>query len=144
MQAKARADRWTEEVILLLEEMRRTLAYCNWKQEWWLKRVASRSGPVHLEDGTSAYARKQADVWSKLGKSFADQWAPIIQKHNLPSDWPPSFADYNLGNCGDIHARERNWVLRVQHALGTDPINMSKDSSLISDAESSVSSQSDS
>ncbi|KII90795.1 hypothetical protein PLICRDRAFT_67573, partial [Plicaturopsis crispa FD-325 SS-3] len=33
--SKARADRWEEEVHLLLEKMRRVLAFGSWQGEWW-------------------------------------------------------------------------------------------------------------
>ncbi|KAF8224566.1 hypothetical protein L208DRAFT_1310555 [Tricholoma matsutake] len=33
--ARARAEQWQEEVILLEEEMRRVLEFCQWKARWW-------------------------------------------------------------------------------------------------------------
>ncbi|KAF7321419.1 CxC2 domain-containing protein [Mycena kentingensis (nom. inval.)] len=49
--ALARKDRWTEEVALLEEEMRRTLRYLDWQEEWWRNRVSARD---RLEPGTAA------------------------------------------------------------------------------------------
>ena len=63
---KARADRWTEEVVILLEEMRRTLAYCDWKASWRREQGKSRFGSEELHVGTSAYAFKQSDMWNSL------------------------------------------------------------------------------
>ncbi|KAF8059257.1 hypothetical protein FPV67DRAFT_1395314, partial [Lyophyllum atratum] len=37
VKARARADRWREEVMLLEEEMRRVLEYCEWRASWWEK-----------------------------------------------------------------------------------------------------------
>lgn len=34
MKARARSMRWTEELNLLPEEMRRTIAYHRWKADW--------------------------------------------------------------------------------------------------------------
>jgi len=59
--AKARADRWEEEVVLLDEEMRCVLVFCEWKQAWWKQQIASRlEVSPELADGLSAYAHKQA------------------------------------------------------------------------------------
>ena len=33
--ARARAHRWTEETVLLQEEMRRVVAFFEWKARWW-------------------------------------------------------------------------------------------------------------
>ncbi|KDQ53132.1 hypothetical protein JAAARDRAFT_137621, partial [Jaapia argillacea MUCL 33604] len=33
--ARARAERWKEEVVLLQEEMQRVLEFLKWKSEWW-------------------------------------------------------------------------------------------------------------
>ncbi|KAJ7601666.1 hypothetical protein DFH06DRAFT_939375, partial [Mycena polygramma] len=38
MRARARAERWREEVILVEEEMRRVLEFCRWKAQWWKDR----------------------------------------------------------------------------------------------------------
>ncbi|KAF8223543.1 hypothetical protein L208DRAFT_1078317, partial [Tricholoma matsutake] len=35
VKAQVRAERWWEEVILLEEEMRRVLEFCQWKARWW-------------------------------------------------------------------------------------------------------------
>ena len=73
--AKARADRWEEEVVLLDEEMRRTLEFCSWKAAWWESQIIQREpllpsdGP--LMDGLRAYAYKQA----ALEREISDKWA---------------------------------------------------------------------
>lgn len=116
-QGKARAERWTEEVALLLEEMRRTLAYCEWKSAWWKKRVEVRSGPVRLLDGTAAYASKQANMWESLAMSFAKQWAPLIINHDLPADWPPTYQDLIPDSPCRCSAHSRQFFYRVKLAL---------------------------
>ncbi|KAJ7225301.1 hypothetical protein GGX14DRAFT_556103 [Mycena pura] len=42
--ARARADRWREELLYAEEEMRRTLEFGTWKAGWWDKRRQARSG----------------------------------------------------------------------------------------------------
>ncbi|KAJ7168780.1 hypothetical protein C8R46DRAFT_1218172 [Mycena filopes] len=61
--AKARKQRWEEEVLLLREEMRRVLRYLEWQAAWWLERVSARGNVVMpLQAGLEAYARRQADM----------------------------------------------------------------------------------
>lgn len=40
--SRVRAARCREEVLLLREEMRRVLAFLEWKSSWWLERKNSR------------------------------------------------------------------------------------------------------
>ncbi|KAJ7916471.1 hypothetical protein B0H13DRAFT_2231608 [Mycena leptocephala] len=40
--AKARKQRWEEEVLILREEMRRVLRYLEWQSGWWLARVSAQ------------------------------------------------------------------------------------------------------
>lgn len=114
---KARGDRWTEEVVIVLEEMRRTLAYCNWKQNWWRERLNRRTIPTEVMDGVAAYALKQSDIWITLAESFASMWAPLIRDYNLPADWPPPYSINLPGQSSCVSAIGRNWVSRVVEAL---------------------------
>ena len=80
--AKARADRWEEEVILLDEEMRRVLVFCGWKNTWWKEQIANRpEGSVgvspELAEGLSAYAESQAAMETALAVSFAGKWKAV-------------------------------------------------------------------
>lgn len=85
--AKARADRWEEEVILLDEEMRRVLVFCQWKSAWWLEQVPLREGlRPQLAEGLQAYAEGQADMERRICLSWTAKWsqarelaAPILQ-----------------------------------------------------------------
>ncbi|PPQ92725.1 hypothetical protein CVT25_014232 [Psilocybe cyanescens] len=60
----ARAIQAKEEVMLVKEEMRRTLAFLDWKANWWCDRQFSRAAtePKALLEGASAYALSQADI----------------------------------------------------------------------------------
>ncbi|KAG2093727.1 uncharacterized protein F5147DRAFT_747879 [Suillus discolor] len=55
--AHARANRWSEEVELLLKEMRRVIAFLRWQAEWWSERHSSQvpESPAEQE-GLAAYA----------------------------------------------------------------------------------------
>ncbi|KAJ7490197.1 hypothetical protein B0H11DRAFT_2229118 [Mycena galericulata] len=59
--ARARADRWREDLILLEEEMRRVLQFCDWKANWWAERRRPRPEvSAELAEGLCAYATEQA------------------------------------------------------------------------------------
>lgn len=114
---KARGDRWTEEVVIVLEEMRRTLAFCLWKSTWWRERQNTRSGSADLQDGATAYALKQAYIWESMAESFVTQWGPLIQRYKLPSDWPSPYNSPAPGSTITESAIDRKWVSRVAAAL---------------------------
>ena len=61
---KACAERWTEEVALLLEEMRRTLAYCEFKARWWRECKDLRSG----EDSLVLRAPKRIQIVTRFAQ----------------------------------------------------------------------------
>ncbi|EIW79870.1 hypothetical protein CONPUDRAFT_57971, partial [Coniophora puteana RWD-64-598 SS2] len=71
--ARARALRWTEETMLLKEEMRRTLAYLDWQAVWWDQREDST-----IDEGSRAYAAKQARLQRSLRERFATTWVACM------------------------------------------------------------------
>ena len=91
---QARSDRWSEEVQLLVEEMRRVICYLDWRANWWLLRVASRSTvDVELAEGLRAYAYKQEHVSRTMAASFAKQWYPLLQANHIAITWPAQYID---------------------------------------------------
>lgn len=73
--AKARADCWEEEVILLDEEMHRVLVFCQWKATWWLEQAPWRKDlPPQLVEGLHAYAEEQADLEQRISLSWTAKW----------------------------------------------------------------------
>ncbi|KZP28679.1 hypothetical protein FIBSPDRAFT_728847 [Athelia psychrophila] len=89
---QARADRWSEEGIWLVEEMRRILSYFEWKANWWCRQHDRRTdaSPDAMR-GLNAYADKQAALVTALGHSFAQKWYPFHLKHNISVEWPVEF-----------------------------------------------------
>jgi len=87
--------RYAEEVELLLEEMRRVLAFLEWDKARWEKRAGHApqrnvnaphsSTPIYLgnttelEEGLRAYALRQASVRQQLFEAFSQQW------HDVPA-----------------------------------------------------------
>ncbi|KAJ7874124.1 hypothetical protein B0H13DRAFT_1894675 [Mycena leptocephala] len=74
VRAWARKVRWTEEVMLLREEMRRVLRYLAWQTEWWRERRALRTIGLLRWAGAHAYALKQAAWHERLGGYFRMKW----------------------------------------------------------------------
>ncbi|KAJ7431124.1 hypothetical protein FB451DRAFT_1321146 [Mycena latifolia] len=73
--ALARKLRWTEEVMLLREEMRRVLRYLGWQATWWRERQAPRTNVSReIAAGIRAYALKQASWHERLGGFFRVKW----------------------------------------------------------------------
>ncbi|KAG1846721.1 hypothetical protein C8R48DRAFT_750579 [Suillus tomentosus] len=73
--ARAREARWSEEVMLLLEEMRRVLAFLTWQVEWW----SGLSSARHFErladvEGSAAYAKRQSALRESMLKKFEQLW----------------------------------------------------------------------
>lgn len=76
--AKARAARWTEEVELVYEEMRRTIEYCRWRAKWWESQSAIRKDvSPELADGLSVYALEHADLESRMERDLESRWEAI-------------------------------------------------------------------
>ena len=85
---QARAQRWTEEVQLLQEEMRRVLEFLTWRASWWRSRPSHRETvDTALASGLIAYSEKQAVVLERLAQSFAKQWSPILKKKGFQFKW---------------------------------------------------------
>lgn len=95
--AKARAERWEEEVVLLNEEMRRVLMYCSWKEEWWREQLKDRVVTLDVDDplaeGLKAYAYRQSALESRIRSQWQAKWhaarngAKAIIDEVMGSDW---------------------------------------------------------
>jgi hypothetical protein len=75
VKSRARAARCKEEVLLLKEEMRRVIAFLDWKTKWWMDRQEARAGvKKDLLEGLRAYAEVQADLEIMLKENFCTIW----------------------------------------------------------------------
>ena len=75
--ALARKDRWSEEVELLKEEMRRVLRSLTWEEREWRTRAARpklASEAQAIFDGHVAYAMRQANGLQSVKQSFEELW----------------------------------------------------------------------
>ncbi|KAJ7041698.1 hypothetical protein C8F04DRAFT_946732 [Mycena alexandri] len=82
--AKARKNRWEEEVELLREEMRRVLRYLDWEQRRWtaLKTESAERTDVtpELRHGLQAYTAKQVAWHSDLATLFREEMGHPLEK----------------------------------------------------------------
>ncbi|KAJ7081651.1 hypothetical protein B0H15DRAFT_924210 [Mycena belliarum] len=89
--ALARKDRWSEEVTLLREEMRRVMRYLNWKAAWWEGRRSARGTeiPAALRAGLDAYGARQAALYRQIGRRFKTAWdtsASVVVRETIQQD----------------------------------------------------------
>ncbi|KAJ7152679.1 hypothetical protein C8R43DRAFT_886109 [Mycena crocata] len=80
--AYARMRRWHEDVVLVEEEMSRTLEYGVWAAEEWMQRAVGRAGKVDnvLQEGLVAYAHEQAQREVDTVEKLDGDWALIREK----------------------------------------------------------------
>jgi hypothetical protein len=86
--SRARKERWEEEVLIIQEEMRRVIAYHQWRASWWRdqgkRRTNADSTTLH---GIVAYAEKQADLCEGLASICATHWLPVLKAKDITPDW---------------------------------------------------------
>ncbi|KAF7426460.1 hypothetical protein PC9H_008829 [Pleurotus ostreatus] len=79
--SRARAMRWSEEVDLLKEEMRRVLQFMEWQASEWEKRAESTestgSAAGDIQRGAAAYAKRQASIRRSLTAEFRRMWSSV-------------------------------------------------------------------
>jgi hypothetical protein len=76
--ARARANRWAEEVELLQEEMRRVAAFFEWHAAWWDERAAVGVGFGEIEsEALIAYASRQVAIRKSMRKRCLVLWSVV-------------------------------------------------------------------
>ncbi|KAJ6528208.1 hypothetical protein B0H19DRAFT_1275002 [Mycena capillaripes] len=79
--AHARMRRWHEDVVLVEEEMRRTLEYGYWAAAEWVRRGSARDEvSVELGEGLAAYAAEQQDREIRTCEALAGKWLRIRER----------------------------------------------------------------
>ncbi|KAH8106480.1 hypothetical protein DFH11DRAFT_1549960 [Phellopilus nigrolimitatus] len=98
--SKARVERWEEEVLLVQEEMRRTLTFMDYKATWW-RSLPDRRPDVapDVASGLKAYAEKQASIRKHLAVDFAVLWREVYSEYSqpLPQTWPSTYLTATSG-----------------------------------------------
>ncbi|KAL1657411.1 hypothetical protein GGF50DRAFT_122033 [Schizophyllum commune] len=74
--ARARSERWREEVLILEEEMHRVLRYLRWAGDAWAARAdAGPMQDMYIRAGLRAYALRQRALLASVADSFRTRWA---------------------------------------------------------------------
>ena len=82
---RARALRWSEEVYLVKEEMRRVLEFFNWKMNWWAERASHFGTRLDtIAVGFIIYANRQISVLERIGQRFKRLWEEECSIKDLP------------------------------------------------------------
>jgi hypothetical protein len=85
-------QRWEEEVLLTLEEMRRVLYYMDWRAQYWQTLTSKRQGlDAVLQEGMAAYAEKQAYIARTMALTFSQRWLPLLEANSFHPDWPERY-----------------------------------------------------
>ncbi|KAI0045474.1 hypothetical protein FA95DRAFT_1473414, partial [Auriscalpium vulgare] len=86
--AKARVDRWEEEIVLLQVEMERAVRFMSARADSWRALLDSRPAVrPDIAAGLNAYARRQAAQFEEIGNSFIAHWKPLLEALELPDLW---------------------------------------------------------
>ena len=112
--AHARANRWQEEVLLVQEEMRRVIAFLDWKATWWLSQGQRRSDVRDdIKAGLAAYAAQQSNLMQHLAETFAALWYPTLLEANLQIKWPQHYILYAQAHPPTFCASRRRAVTQT-------------------------------
>ena len=79
--------RCEKEVQIIQEEMRQTIVYYEWKEQWWLQIARQATCDDSIQHGITAYSQKQADYCKCLAESFAMAWLPFLQSEGIKPEW---------------------------------------------------------
>ncbi|KAJ7280892.1 hypothetical protein C8J57DRAFT_1057508 [Mycena rebaudengoi] len=77
--ARARSLRWSEEVQLLEEEMRRIQQFLLWHGNWWREQIGRRDVDAIQQEGDRAYALRQASLKERLAGRFKEKWSGVAE-----------------------------------------------------------------
>lgn len=104
----ARAQRWSEEAILLVEEMRRVIEFLDRKAQWWQSQRQRRpDARTDVIIGLDAYAERQACIREDLAKSFASRWHGLLVTNRISISWPEKYIRHAIAHPAVIRAPRR-------------------------------------
>ena len=92
VKARARMIRWQEELLLVQEEMRRVIAYHEWRAGWWRERSSLRTNEdPSISSGLSGYAHKQATICIRMAEQCAMYWFRDLKKRGITPSWATAY-----------------------------------------------------
>lgn len=85
LRSRARAACWSEELVLVVDEMNRILRYLEWKSSSWTMRIGKKEAEPELDERLKAYAVKSAMVFGDMKDCFRAYWSPetLANDHDL-------------------------------------------------------------
>jgi hypothetical protein len=130
-QTRARMCRWKEELLIIQEEMRRVLAFFEWKSAWWLKQANRRLNlESSVQSGVAAYAHKQSTLCLRMAARCAGYWIPVMKKHKIIPTWGSKYyqvvssAGTQGGSVSDSENDEDPEVDKDDNRSDTDELNI--------------------
>jgi hypothetical protein len=127
----ANAERWSEELEIILEEMRRVLAYFEWYADWWRDQIGHRNAQQEgLQQALDAHARRQEAHYLERVRRFSAAWLPIIASAKIEAPWSDRYrchvpADaWSMGRSksnriGMLHSSTFQGALNLVHVQST-------------------------
>ncbi|KAJ7429283.1 hypothetical protein B0H11DRAFT_2266310 [Mycena galericulata] len=112
--AWARSKRWTEEVELLKEEMRRVPVTLRWKAGWWADRREVDGFSGEHAEGVRAYAARQADMLRRLAQHFEEMWEGLMEMESVPEEMERQDAEMPAGSEDEDVLEEGDDDARVE------------------------------
>lgn len=130
---RARALRWNEQVVLLQEEMRRTLAFFEWKAKWWRQQIGQRTDVSDdVQSGLTAYAERHAVMYERLATKFATLWLTLLIPHDISPEWQSTYPKA-VEDAREIIAKKRKRAKGKGRAQGYVHVNSDDDVDMMSD-----------
>jgi hypothetical protein len=84
--ALARTKRWTEDVSLVKEEMRRVPQTLRVKAGWWEDKRAPKGFSGAHAEGARTYAARQANLMRALADHFENMWDGLAELEEIPGE----------------------------------------------------------
>ncbi|KAL0563734.1 hypothetical protein V5O48_018330 [Marasmius crinis-equi] len=111
--ARARARRSHEEIRLVAEEMRRSIAFCQYQSAWRQAQCNQRHNiPGYLQEGLTAYAKEHANVEVVRANTWTKSWAAI--REHAKSVLLDLSDPYNVGTLRSLQELEVEIDLREE------------------------------
>ncbi|KAG2358630.1 hypothetical protein BDR07DRAFT_1452640 [Suillus spraguei] len=118
--ARARHNRWQEEIQLLLVEMQRVLAFLAWEARQWDERATLRMVErLEFAEGLITYANRQAAIRRALSASFSGMWRDVgalgmLKLLNLDIGRASAVKVTNVPALGWRTMAAHRWIISLQ------------------------------
>ncbi|KAK7021762.1 hypothetical protein VNI00_017273 [Paramarasmius palmivorus] len=88
LKARARARRAREEVLLVDEEMRRAIQYCQWQSSWWKAQIGLRENLLPwIQEGLCSYAWEQSAAETHRAQTWEVRLDGVRRRARAVREW---------------------------------------------------------